>query len=241
MGYLDSHSLHRLSHATLLVHSTRDPNDLSSNLLQALRSVVGGDIFVVDWRNCTPTLRTLYAPERAVSREINEAVHQHLGDNPGYGKRRVPMSISDQLSPTAWSRCALNAEAYGRVGQKDGLGLDIDLGEGRMLTLNVTRATRGFGDPERTSLALLEGHIRQTLGRLQARSRRRHIAHRLHDRALSERQREVLVAVAHGATNAEVAARLGIRPGTVKRHLEDIYVKTGVGSRHQLAGWLADE
>ena len=48
---------------------------------------------------------------------------------------------------------------------------------------------------------------------------------------LTAREREVLELVAEGLTNVEVAQRLWISPGTVRRHLENCYAKLGVHTR----------
>lgn len=48
---------------------------------------------------------------------------------------------------------------------------------------------------------------------------------------ISEREREVLRLVAAGLSNQEIAGRLVITPGTVKKHLEHIYIKLAVHSR----------
>ena len=48
---------------------------------------------------------------------------------------------------------------------------------------------------------------------------------------LSERELEVLRLIAEGLSNREIAQRLFIAPGTVKRHINNIYGKLGVGSR----------
>jgi len=52
---------------------------------------------------------------------------------------------------------------------------------------------------------------------------------------LTPREREVLDALADGATNKEIAARLGISPGTVKTHVERLIGKLGVRDRTQAA------
>ena len=49
--------------------------------------------------------------------------------------------------------------------------------------------------------------------------------------ALTAREREVLLLVADGLTNAAIAERLWITPGTVRRHLENVYDKLGVHTR----------
>ncbi|HUF06563.1 MAG TPA: helix-turn-helix transcriptional regulator [Candidatus Binatia bacterium] len=51
------------------------------------------------------------------------------------------------------------------------------------------------------------------------------------DGRLSARENEVLDLVAGGAANAAIAERLWISPGTVRKHLEHIYLKLEVSSR----------
>jgi LuxR family maltose regulon positive regulatory protein len=50
---------------------------------------------------------------------------------------------------------------------------------------------------------------------------------------LSERELQVLRLIADGLSNAEIAEKLVIAQGTVKRHINNIYGKLGVQSRTQ--------
>jgi DNA-binding NarL/FixJ family response regulator len=52
---------------------------------------------------------------------------------------------------------------------------------------------------------------------------------------LTAREHQVLELVEQGMRNKEIAARLGIRPGTVKIHLKHIFEKTGIHGRYGLA------
>lgn len=52
---------------------------------------------------------------------------------------------------------------------------------------------------------------------------------------LTERQREVLRCVSTGATNSQIALRLGIAPPTVENHVKDLKSRLGVDSRSLLA------
>jgi DNA-binding CsgD family transcriptional regulator len=51
------------------------------------------------------------------------------------------------------------------------------------------------------------------------------------DFGLTRREREILAWVARGKTNSEIAQTLWIAPGTVRKHLENIYPKLGVRTR----------
>jgi DNA-binding CsgD family transcriptional regulator len=48
---------------------------------------------------------------------------------------------------------------------------------------------------------------------------------------LTPREREVVSLVADGRTNAEIARQLWISPGTVRRHLENVFAKLEVHTR----------
>jgi DNA-binding NarL/FixJ family response regulator len=52
-----------------------------------------------------------------------------------------------------------------------------------------------------------------------------------HESALSDRELEVIVLVARGFSNRQVATQLHISEATIKRHLANIYEKIGVTSR----------
>jgi LuxR family maltose regulon positive regulatory protein len=52
---------------------------------------------------------------------------------------------------------------------------------------------------------------------------------------LTEREEEVLELLAAGLTNPEIAEKLVISAGTVKKHASNIYGKLGVGSRIEAA------
>ena len=48
---------------------------------------------------------------------------------------------------------------------------------------------------------------------------------------LTQREHQVVSLVAEGLTNAEIAQTLWISPGTVRRHLENVFAKLGVHTR----------
>lgn len=62
----------------------------------------------------------------------------------------------------------------------------------------------------------------------------RRLVHENLERTLSAREREVLLLVAEGLANKEIARRLNLSEGTVRIHVHNIYQKTGIGSRAAL-------
>jgi DNA-binding CsgD family transcriptional regulator len=58
---------------------------------------------------------------------------------------------------------------------------------------------------------------------------------------LTDREREILELVAAGKSNAEIAETIWIAPGTVRKHLENVYEKLGVHSRTAAVATLNGE
>jgi DNA-binding NarL/FixJ family response regulator len=99
-----------------------------------------------------------------------------------------------------------------------------------LLATAVRSAARGDAliDPAMTT-ALLERTLRQNPTNEVA----GHYRERL-DR-LSEREREILGAIASGLSNAEIARSLYVAEATVKTHIASVFAKTGSRSRVQAA------
>ncbi len=58
------------------------------------------------------------------------------------------------------------------------------------------------------------------------------------EEGLTARERDVLVLVAEGLSNKEIATQLGITEGTVKAHLGRVFRRIGVRQRTQAALWV---
>jgi DNA-binding CsgD family transcriptional regulator len=63
---------------------------------------------------------------------------------------------------------------------------------------------------------------------------------RLGELGLSAREAEILALVATGATNARIGEQLHLATGTIKKHLDNIYMKLGVTGRVQATALLTD-
>lgn len=102
--------------------------------------------------------------------------------------------------------------------------------EGSHRLLNLVRTGRNFGVRDRLLLNVMRPH----LAGYELRRARQRLPDKVplvpSDARLTAREEEVLDLVAAGATNAQISERLWISPDTVRKHLENVYLKLGVGS-----------
>jgi DNA-binding CsgD family transcriptional regulator len=128
----------------------------------------------------------------------------------------------------------LNSRVYAEWFRPSGLHAELEVGVARSRTQTrnfvLNRAHGDFSVRERDLLELLRPHLRRIHEMTQL--RRAAEASEPDDRdRLTAREAEILELVAAGLTNAAIAERLWVSPGTVKKHLENVYAKLGVANR----------
>jgi len=146
--------------------------------------------------------------------------------------------ITDVTSRTRWHETALYREYYAPFGWDHILDISMSTATHayRTVTLFRARDDSDFSERDRAVLEMLRPHLRAREARAAlkkgaAGSDPVEIGGKARDPHLTLREREILAMVAGGKTNAQIAAELWVTPGTVKKHLENVYVKLGVGSR----------
>jgi DNA-binding CsgD family transcriptional regulator len=118
------------------------------------------------------------------------------------------------------------------------VGLPAAAGRHRSFILFRYAGTGDFSERDRAVLDMLRPHFHGLEDRAAL---RRRLSERPPARevdagsgaytGLTPREREIVVLVADGKTNAQIAAQLWVAPSTVKKHLEHVYEKLGVGRR----------
>lgn len=123
------------------------------------------------------------------------------------------------------------------------VGLPALSGQYRSFILFRSKGERDFSERDRAVLDALRPHF----ARIEAEaSLRRRLSEVIRGReealrapvlpvGLTAREREIVELVAQGKTNAQIAAELWVAPGTVKKHLEHVYEKLGIGRRSAAA------
>jgi DNA-binding CsgD family transcriptional regulator len=138
------------------------------------------------------------------------------------GDLRSVTKISDFYSARQWRSTGMYRD-YLR-GFEHEIMLCLPAGPGRTLRLVFFRGSGpDFSERDRALLTLLRPHLREAY--LDAQRHQRGIP------GLTARQWDLLRLVAAGGTNAQIAHRLGISEGTVRKHMENIFTRLQVSSR----------
>jgi DNA-binding CsgD family transcriptional regulator len=151
------------------------------------------------------------------------------------------LALSDFVSPAQMERLAIYRDYYRPIGLEDDLSINVTL-EDVVICASTMRVKRGFGSDERELMNALRPHFKQAW--MNAKAFMRVITSAKPTGrvwspeafetcfGLTPREAEVLLWLAQGKTNPEVAQILGIRPYTVRTHVERIFIKLGVNNRH---------
>lgn len=138
--------------------------------------------------------------------------------------------LSDVISRPRLVNSRIYAEWFRPLGIEAQLEVGITSSRTRTRNFVLDRAHGDFSLRDRAILELVRPH----LGRIHEMTELRRAAGTCQpddlDR-LTAREAEILELVAAGLTNAAIAERLWVSPGTVKKHLENVYAKLGVANR----------
>jgi RNA polymerase sigma factor (sigma-70 family) len=123
---------------------------------------------------------------------------------------------------------------YGMVAE---LSAGLVAARARSYNIGLYRAQGDFSGRDVAVLELLRPHLTRIREMTELRRAAATATPALD--GLTTREREILDHVAAGLTNAEIAERLWISPGTVRKHLENVYAKLGVTNRTAAAARLS--
>jgi DNA-binding CsgD family transcriptional regulator len=138
--------------------------------------------------------------------------------------------LSDVVSRAQLVRSRVQTDWYAPAGVV--AELEVGIARSRRLTRNFV-LSRTQGDFSDRDVAVLQA-VAPHLARIHEMTRLRGTLEAGDPGILSvltTREGEILELVAAGLTNAAIAERLWISPGTVKKHLDNVYAKLGVANR----------
>lgn len=185
----------------------------------------------------TNYLHSELLPQHQFKEDIEKAVNKrypHLKHSP----HNTAAKISDVLTNRQFRALAVFNEFFRPNGIEYQLLMSVLPSQDGYTTISFNRDKVDFSEEERLILNLIAPHIIQAYKNAEAYKKVSQTFATLEcsnepeiSYGLTNREEEVLYCVAQGKTNAEVAGILKMAPGTVKRHLENIYQKLGVENR----------
>jgi DNA-binding CsgD family transcriptional regulator len=213
---------------------------LPMSLLSDLMSQIRCDAILFEGldsdRQETWSAQTIPADDNAADDGLAQAHWKHYWDcqpcsyPDRTGDLRTVIKISDFYSARQWHSTGMYSDLYRPQGAEHELMLTLPgepgktPGAGRTLRLFLFRGPgTDFSEADRALLTLLRPHLRQAY--LDAEHRRHPIPE------LTPRHWQLLDLLAAGHTNTQIARRLGLSEGTVRKHLENIYSRLQVSSR----------
>ena len=147
--------------------------------------------------------------------------------------------FSDLIGLRAFRRLDLHAEVCRPLGVDYVMKLFLPGAAGEWSAFVFDRQRRDFTERDRLILDLLFPHLVQLRDRARIRS-----LIPPGQAELTRREREIMVWVARGKRNVEIARILWVAPGTVRKHLDNVYAKLGVSNRTEAVartfGWASE-
>jgi DNA-binding CsgD family transcriptional regulator len=145
---------------------------------------------------------------------------------------RRALRWSDLLSRREWHALDLYWEVCRPLDGEYELELWLSTPDGIAGGFGFDSFKRDFSERDKRVLDTLQPHLVQLWRNAAARRREsRSLA------ILTPREREILLWVARGKSNREIAAVLYLAPGTVRKHLDNVYAKLGVSNRAGAVGY----
>jgi DNA-binding CsgD family transcriptional regulator len=215
------------------------PDPFPEHVLARLRALVPCD--TVSYGNFDPRgdawrigIRYAGEPRAPVTPAVREA-HRRLSYQypyrPWSAEARHPLRWSDLLSRREWHALDLYWEVCRPLEGEYELELWLATPEGIAGGFGFDSLERDFSERDKLVLEILRPHLVQLSRNAAARQREwSSLA------ALTPREREILLWVARGKSNREIAGVLYLAPGTIRKHLDNVYDKLGVSNRAGAVG-----
>jgi len=140
---------------------------------------------------------------------------------------RAAVKIYDFITPRELRRTRFYSEFIRPWASPFMMDISLPAPSGRTRGFCFIRNETDFGERERSLLEALRPHLTHLRQVADERARTRQPYHE----NITKRQGEVLTLVGEGLTNRQIAERLWISPGTVRRHLDNIYSALDVHTR----------
>jgi DNA-binding CsgD family transcriptional regulator len=184
------------------------------------------------WRICVHHSGDPRAPVTPAIVEAHSRLAYQYPYRPWGPEARRALRWSDLLSRREWHALDLYWEVCRAIDGEYELDLWLATPDGIAGGFGFDSFKRDFSERDKRVLDILRPHLVQLWRNAAARRRESGSL-----AALTPREREILLWVARGKSNREIAAVLYLAPGTIRKHLDNVYDKLGVSNRAGAVGY----
>ena len=234
------------------LYAQRDPDSFRRYFLKTIASVVPSELTTYNEMDLRSSKNVFWEWEPIPSDfvELTEAFAVYMHENPcvEYYRRTGDgraTKISDFLTQRELRKLGYYNEYLRKVGLQHRMSIVLPESPHSVIALALGRSGKDFSERDRLKLDLLRPHLTQAYDNAAAlaRIRQLELAHpnpmkdtllsreSLERLGLTDREAEILLGIAQGKTNKQIATSLYVSPLTVKTHLQHVYRKLGVESR----------
>jgi DNA-binding CsgD family transcriptional regulator len=233
------------------LYAQRDLESFKNHVLKTITTVVPSEFTTYNELDLR-TSKNIWEWEPTPSDfpELTKIFARYMGENPclDYFQRTSDgraTKISDFLTQRELRKLGYYNEYLRRAGIEHRMSIVFPKAPSSVVALALGRSGKDFSERDRLLLDLLRPHLMQAYDNAAAlaRIRREGSAHpspmkdvllsreSLKLLGLTNRETEILVGIAQGRTNKQIAANLYVSPFTIKTHLQHVYRKLGAESR----------
>ncbi|HEX4306231.1 MAG TPA: helix-turn-helix transcriptional regulator [Solirubrobacterales bacterium] len=237
----------RLLHLIGEVHGLLELEEFRHGLVLALKDAIPSDWVSINDVGPEPgQVWVLAEPE--MPREAHEKFGRYMHQNPliAYmtdGHRRgAALRLSDLTTPREFHSLDLYREVYAPIGLEYQIAFTLPREPPYLLGVALSRRHEDFDDDERDLLNRARPFLIQsyrnavTFDTLRRGAGPDSLCGPLIEAGLTPREAEVVNLLAHGCSNADLAARLGMRTRTAEKHAQNAFTKLDVHDRSEAAG-----
>ena len=236
MAEMPSQHLKHALDFVLDLSALQDAGSFAKYVVSGLPRLVASELTTLSICDLSSGVRRVVSfPENAISMDdqqcFNRLMHEHPlvryhSQHPDGGAWR----ISDSMPMHVFKRKEIYGDYYRRIGIDHVVAVPIVSNPRLVMSFVLNRAGHDFADRECDLLNRMQPAL-ANLYRVTSMTARMNRAQESRLLSLTPREREVLIWVGAGKSNAQVATILGLSVRTVQKHLENSYVKLGVENR----------
>ena len=243
---LNKNAIHNLNSIIYTIYNTLDFDEMRRMVAASIRALIPCTCVNIMMADAADSRHRLYAPVCFPERYQRMGEKYIMMQEDDYSlwvlnrKQSKVIRDTDLMYEDEWMETALYRNCFGEFGIHYTIDLTITDGQNLIGVMSLYRSKEegDFSEDDVFFLELISEHLNMRFAdkdRGSIKSMQHKIAAFVRDYGLTQREAEILQMIFDGKNNVEISSKLCISENTLKKHLQNLYRKTGSMNRVQLA------